>query len=186
MFDDYREIPLKLFIKVLNNESEMERLLPSIDTGTWKVFKDKFEADNPSDEDIVIVEKQQRVLYPESKIQLYKTLIQFCLVAPGIWERLFDEAGVSKKETLFTSIAYLNKQINKEQVRFNISNAELKQFLKDMPERERTEYNIFDVISSLSAVTGNRLDYNTATIGELLAEQKLAKRIADKYSRNGG
>lgn len=187
MFDDYREIPLKIFLKVISDESRLSELLPNVTKEQWKEFKTKFEEDNPSPHDEVRIEKQQNVLYPDAKIQLYKTLIQFCLQAPEIWKRLFDEAGVNKKNTLFESIANVNKMIAKEQVRFNISKAEFEKFNKDYPveEKEDSEYNIFDVLSSLASVTGNKLEYNTATIGELLADQKLAHRIAEKHTKNG-
>lgn len=186
MFDDYREIPLKLFLKVLDNEERLRDLLPEISIEDWVLYKDKFLEDNPSPEEDVKVQMQQNILYPDAKIQLYKMLIRICLYAPEKWETMFDEAGVQKRNTLLESISNINKLIKKETVRFNIAQAEFRNFIKNLPEKEEGEFNIFDVLSSLSSITGNKLDYNTATIGELLAEQKLAKRITDKNSNNGG
>lgn len=188
MFDDYREIPLKIFLKVLADENRLSELLPDVKKEEWESYKDKFQEDNPTPEEDVRVQRQQKVLYPDAKIQMYGMLIKFCLYCPEKWESLFDEAGVQKKETMLESIANVNKMIKKETVRFNIAQAEFKQFLEDMKEKgeDESDSSIFDVISSLSSVTGNRLDYNTATIGELLAEQKLAKRITDKHRENGG
>lgn len=185
MFDDYREIPLRTFLKVLSDEKRLGELLPNVKKEDWEAYKEKFQEDNPTPEEDVKVQRQQKVLYPDAKIQLYNMLIKICLYCPEKWELMFDEAGVAKKSTMLDSIANVNKLIKKENVRFNIAEAEFKQFLEDLPEKEETDINIFDVLSSLSAVTGNKLDYNTATIGELLAEQKLAKRITDKQSANG-
>ena len=187
MFDDYREIPLKTFLKVLSDEKRLKDLLPSVSVELWNKFKTKFEEDNPSPNDEVRIEKQQNFLYPDSKIQLYKTLIHFSLISYNSWEKFFDAVGVTKKANLIDSIAYVNKMIAKEQVRFNVAHAEFKKFNEDYPveQSEESDYNVFDALSSLSAVTGNKLDYNTATIGELMAEQKLAQRIAEKNNKNG-
>ena len=189
MFDDYKEIPLKIFIKVLNDEKRLIELLPDISAEKWSSFKNDFESEYPSIENEFRIEKQQKVLYPQSKLKLYSTLVRFCFASPEKWEELFDAAEIIKKTTLLESIDAVNKMMAKEQVRLNISKAELDQYLKENPieEDEQLEkYNIFDVLSSLSSVTGNKLDYNTATIGELLAEQKLASRITEKLDRNGG
>lgn len=190
MFDDYKEIPLKIFIKVLNDEKRLSELLPDLDAKKWTSFKDDFEAEYPSIDNEFRIEKQQKVLYPESKLKLYSTLVKFCFSAPEKWEELFDAAEVTKKATLLESVESVNKMMAKEQVRLNISKAELEKYLEENPIEEDGEgaekYNIFDVLSSLSSVTGNKLDYNTATIGELLAEQKLASRMAEKSPNNGG
>lgn len=188
MFDDYREIPLKIFLKVLSDEKRLVELLPHVSKEKWETYKDKFLEDNPTPEEDVKIQRQQKVLYPDAKIQLYSMLIKICLYCPEKWEQMFDEAGVPKKDTMLESIENVNKLIKKETVRFNIAQAEFKQFIEDLKENkgdDENEHSIFDVLSSLSAVTGNKLDYNTATIGELLAEQKLAKRITDKQQSNG-
>ncbi len=179
-YDNYREIPLKIFIKVLNDEDKLSELLPSVDPKTWKGFKEDFEAENPTPEVEVKIEKQQEVLSPDSELKMYSMLVQICLIAPESWEKFFDACDVKKKKTLLESIEYVNGLVAKKQVRLNIATAEFKKFLADMPEKEEQEGNIFDVISSLSAVTGNRLEYNTSTIGELLAEQRLAQKMNKK------
>lgn len=183
-YDSYKEIPLRLFIKVLNDPAQLG-ILGGVDKKTWKVWAEKFEAENPSPETEQILERQHLVMKPSALLQKYAMLAKACTISPQKWEEFFEAAEAPILDTLDDSLSWVERQVKRERTAFNIRKAEYERFAEELKENKNDDdhHDIYDLLASMGAITGKHYRYHSITVGEFFAEQRLCEKIA---SKNGG
>ena len=184
IYDNYLELPLKIFYTILRDETQKHLLAYGEEASeeqldqAWEKIKKAYQENHRDYRDEQRFERQKELF------RLNTAVTRDSLIVRAIMGDL-DQADEFLAIAGYKSVEELGKAFEKNQNLLKIKTERYKKMVEEVQEEEQEEskFNFYDAISSIEHATGLKMDYNTVTCGEFDAKQRLAQKIIDNARR---
>lgn len=187
---DYDTFPFKLFYKILQDDSNIEKIgrSNSENEKIWEKIKSEYRQRHPSIKEKKLLSAYKKVLTESIRTNRDITLLRYLLTEPDNLEKLYKELKIPFNKNEVERLKYLEVEIDKGKQKLEIFNAQLKQIEEEIEEESEEGgidiVKINEAIASLTLVGFPINDFETLTCGQYDAYSKVAQRKASQQ-KNG-